>query len=93
MHFNINKTSPKNQVNIVEKTNSKNKLNPSQSSLSLRKSVLAVLVFPVTIFLLTGLIMLSSGCSPVTFHLKAGTGGFEFQLQKGSCNLPQLPPQ
>ncbi|MEO1428511.1 MAG: hypothetical protein AAFV71_05470 [Cyanobacteria bacterium J06633_8] len=92
MHFNINFSRSKNQVNIVEKTNSKNKLNRSQLSLPLRKSVLAVLVFPVTIFLLTGLIMVSSGCSPVSFHLKAGTGGFEFQLQKGSCHLPQ-PPQ
>ncbi|MBV6621378.1 MAG: hypothetical protein KI793_00225 [Rivularia sp. (in: Bacteria)] len=92
MHFNISKISPKNQVNIVEKTNSKNKSKRSRLSLP-RKSVLAVLVFPVTIFLLTGLIMVSSGCSPVSFHLKAGTGGFEFQLQKGSCNLPQLPPQ
>lgn len=93
MHFNTNKINGKNQVNIIDKSNSNNNENSSLFSFPLKKSVLAVLVLPLTIVLLTGMIMFTSSCSPVSFHLSAGTGGFEFQLQKGSCNLPQLPSQ
>jgi hypothetical protein len=91
MFFKSNKISTKNQVNIVEKIKHDDNLNRSRFPLPLKKSAYEVLFLAVTIFLLTGLVVVSSGCSPVSLHLKLGA--FEYQLQKGSCNIPQLPPQ
>jgi hypothetical protein len=92
MHTNVNKNSAENLAIFARKKQSDNNLSCPQSPFSWKKAALAALVLPTTVVILTGLVVLRSpSCSPVSLHLKVGA--FEYQLQKGSCNIPHLPSQ
>lgn len=86
MVIELNKVFPMLKTTDKIKTKDKSSLHPLA-----KKSALTFIVLPVTIFLLTGLVVMSSSCSPISLSLKVGI--FEYQLQKGSCDIPQLPSQ
>lgn len=77
------------QMKSLEKSEPKN--NRSKPRLPFRKSTWAIIMLFVTIIALSGAVLFSPGCSPVSLILKMW--GIEFQLEKGECSLPQLPSQ
>ena len=74
------------QMKALEKSKPKN--NRPKPRFPLKSSIWAIILL---IVVLSGGVLFSPGCSPVSLNLKFW--GIEYQLTKGECSLPQLPPQ
>ncbi|MDJ0676913.1 MAG: hypothetical protein QNJ36_16290 [Calothrix sp. MO_167.B42] len=74
------------QMKALEKSKPKN--NRPKPRFPLKKPIWAIILLIVA---LSGGVLFSPGCSPVSLNLKFW--GIEYQLTKGECSLPQLPQQ